>query len=361
MPVLLIIALAVVGISIISVLAASQLEDARVAFLVPLDRYALVVAARDVIDPHLVERIRRHPAVAEVIPVVQGNVRVPTLLGSQARWVLGLSERDLPRYLAVAGLRVAEGRLPRPGRDEIAVHRQIASARGWRIGQRIGQQVDESEWLRGRYTLVGLLEGDLQVGVAPIEAMRRYSPLRHVEGDYALVAVPAPGRYDELDRYLRGLPRSQVQVHTRSTAQERFEQETASVDVVIWTIDLVTVTVLSLAVGLLNTIYFLQRMGEYGTLAALGYRLGFLVRRTLAEALTLTLLGWLLGLGLAQGLALALHRFVFGPRGITLADLDAQAVTFTVPVPVLTAIFSLATVLRHLRRLDPVAIVERRD
>jgi ABC-type antimicrobial peptide transport system permease subunit len=116
-----------------------------------------------------------------------------------------------------------------------------------------------------------------------------------------------------------------------------------------------------LAVGLLNQIYFLQRIPEYGILLALGYKVSYLVRRTLTEATVLTVTGWVLGLGVAYGAHWLLEAVLFAPKGITMVGLSLKTVSYTFPIPFLIAGFSLFTVIRRLMTLDPVSIVERRD
>jgi ABC-type antimicrobial peptide transport system permease subunit len=174
------------------------------------------------------------------------------------------------------------------------------------------------------------------------------------------MVFPKPGQMAGLDEYIRTIPRNEFSHTTYVSENEILNTEYDSAKLVIWVIDIVTVSVLSLAAGLLNTIYFMQRMHEYGTLAAIGYSVAFLIRRTLSEAMSLTVVAWLLGLVGAEVLTILLRALLFSPRGYSLASLDLQAVYFTLPIPILIAAFSLVTVFRQFRRLDPVTIVEGR-
>lgn len=118
---------------------------------------------------------------------------------------------------------------------------------------------------------------------------------------------------------------------------------------------------MALATGLLNVIFFLQRLGEFGILAAMGYTRGFLVTRTFLEILWTTAVGWLIGLGLSRWAIDLVSRAIYAPRGIPLTGIDGRVLAFTLPIPLMIAAFSLLVVLWHLWRLDPVSIVERRD
>jgi ABC-type lipoprotein release transport system permease subunit len=360
-PVLLMIALAVVGVSVISVVAESQIENAEISWVRPLRNYATVTAAQDVINPAIIQEIENHPDVERVLPYQSGNIRVPSLLGSQGHPLIGLHNGEMTWFMERTNLSLTDGRLPAPGANEIMLHETIMRARNLEIGDLVGREVDEREWFRGRWEIVGVFSGPIPGALLPYDVMRETSPLRDVPGEVSLLVFPQPGRMETVDAYIRGLPRHEVLFFTYTTERQALDEEIASVQIVVWIINIVTISVLSLAMGLLNTIYFMQRMSEYGTLAAIGYRIRFLVRRTFGEAMSLTIVAWLLGLALAWTLALTLRTTVFEPRGLTLSLLTMQSIYYTIPIPVLIAVFSLGTVIRQLTRLDPVTIVERRD
>ena len=132
-------------------------------------------------------------------------------------------------------------------------------------------------------------------------------------------------------------------------------------DAIVWAINSVVVLVLSLLVGLLNMIYFLDRMNEFGLLLGIGYARGFLIRRALIESLLLTVLAWAFGIVFAQVAYGLLNQFIFEPRGMSLSVLNWRALQFTLPIPIMVGLFTAGTVIWQLRKLDPISIIERRD
>ena len=120
--------------------------------------------------------------------------------------------------------------------------------------------------------------------------------------------------------------------------------------------------VVALALGLLNVIFFMQRANEFGLLAALGYTKRYLSLRTFLEAVVTVVAGWALGILLSQGIYTVLNAALFDPRGLApLTIMTPRVFLFTTPVPVTVVVFSVAVVLWQLWRMDPVAIIERRD
>lgn len=360
LPVVLVVALAVFGVTTMAAVSGSITLGARTAYLEPLRYYAKLGAAESLVPFWRVRDLVGQPFVERVLPAAESTLKVPGLMFSEPRTVVGLLHTDLPWFLERTGLRLVDGRLPEPGKAEVAAHDLIFRGKHLHLGSGVGRDVDAEEGLRGRFTVVGRLDGPLVVAIAPLEAVRLVSPFYAVPGEEVYYAFPAPGGQERLERYLQDLPPREVTAFTLPEQTRRFQREIANMDIIIWILNAVTITVLSLAIGLLNTIYFLQQLPEFAILSAIGYQRGFLVRRALLESLSLTLAGWLGGLALSRAVHGALAASVFGPRGIMLAGIDLRTVAFTLPVPLMVGVFSLTTVLRALRRLDPVSLVERR-
>ncbi len=358
LPVLGIIALSVLGVLTVALLADSMLDNGRRNFVGPTAAYSRLYARKNSLDPNIAAHLRHHPDVDRVLPALTASVRVFTLMGGDGNPVLGLASGDMDYFLATAGLQLVEGRLPTGSRREVALHDTTLRNKGLQIGDVVGKDLDRMEYLPAKFTVVGRLIGPYDLGVVPQSALREIYGIR---GDSNLLVFPRPGRAAALDDYLTGLDSDEVGAVTPTTANQIFHDETYHVSAMLWAINGVTIVVLSLAVGLLNNIYFMQRLGEFGILAAIGYPVRYLIQRTLMEAMVLSLTGWLLGLGLSMAAVALMREWVFAPQGIALLNLSWRTIVFTLPIPVLTGLFSLATVVRRLGRLDPVSIVERRD
>lgn len=362
LPLLLVIVLAVFAVSLTAVLTGSMIESNKMTWVKPYERYALVSSPLGMLDPAVLARLRGSKHVRRLMPVVNTSIQVFGIFGSEARLVLGLKEDDIPWFLRAADLRLVQGSLPVPGGNELALHEDIVKSKGLSLGDAVGREVDDYEFLLGKYTLVGILRGSYPIGIASYERLRGLagSPQRS-EGERALLVFPRRGQEADLERELASLPRRSVTVATYSTEKDRFDREVANMDIMIWILNLITVIALSLSVGLLNIIFFMHRMGEYGILAAIGYRRTELVVRTLKEMLIVTAAGWLAGLALSQATFWMISRIIYAPRGIYLTGIDLRTLSYTIPIPVMIGLFSLLSVFWRLWRLDPISIVDRRE
>ncbi len=355
------IVLAVMEVSSVALLTGSMLGQIRLTTVTPFRDFTQVVASRVVVPTSIAAEVASRRQTRLMIPLIPEVIRVNTLVGPGTRNVFAVPAELMPWFLRRLGEQLQSGHLPRSGAAEIALPEQVMRSRRLRVGQWVGQQVQPTEWLPGRFRIVGVLSGRLACGVAPYEAMRAVTPLRDVPGTAAYGVFARPGQLHALDGYLDTLPLSKVRVYTHAAEAQQFRSEVRLLNWLIWSINLVTVGVLSLAMGLLNNLYYIQRMEEYGILSAMGYTHGLLVRRALVEVAAVTAVAWATGIGMTCALSAALERFVFGPHGIHLPQLDAHDVLATLPIPLCIGTFTVLTVLRRLIRLDPVAVVERRD
>ena len=249
----------------------------------------------------------------------------------------------------------------------MALTENILRNRGLELGGRIGEEADEKDWLRGEWLIVGTLASDAVTGGVGDRSYFRERfltdpdlPPKVANRPHVLTVRPVEGKDLELEAFLDSLPKDQVGAFHRTEARRELDEELANINMIIWILNLITIVVLTLALGLLNVIFFMQRANEIGLLAALGYTKGFLATRTFLEAVVTVAAGWAVGILLSQGIYAVLNATLFDPKGLApLTILTPRVLLFTTPVTV--AVFSVAVVLWQLWRMDPVAIIERRD
>lgn len=356
-----IIVLAVMEVSTVALLTGSLLGDVRLTMVAPFQYFTEVVASDAVVPSAIAAQIAARPQTLLLLPMIPEVMRVDTLIGPGTRNVFAVPNPLMPWFLARIGERLVRGTLPAAGAPEIALPQQVLANRGLRLGSVVGQQVDSEEWLPGAFRVVGVLAGGPEAGVTSYNAMRAATPLQALGGVSGYAVFARAGQRRALDAFLATLPLQQVRVYSAGAEEQAYRQDVRMLDWLLWSINLVTVAVLAVAMGLLNNLYYLQRMDEYGILAAIGMGRRALLRRALAEVAAITAASWAAGLGLTAALGAGLARWLFTPHGIALPRLDARDVAFTLPIPLLISVFTLGTVLRRLSRLDPVSVVERRD
>ena len=122
----------------------------------------------------------------------------------------------------------------------------------------------------------------------------------------------------------------------------------------------VLIAVIAVVVGLIHNIFFAQRMDEFAVLLAIGVTRRRLFRKVVVETAGIMGLAWAAGLALGMALLAVFRSGFLEPRGIFLPLLQASALGVSAALPFVALIFAATTVFGRLKRLDPVAIIERR-
>jgi hypothetical protein len=357
-PVLGILTLAVFGISLTLVLTATIFDGVR-AFVSPYYKFVVVEPNYNKkyfqLDTGLRADVRRSEHLAIVAPVQTSYVS-GSVLGIQTDYpIFGVSDELMPLMLQATETTLLEGRLPTIREDEVALHESLMKTRGLHIGSFIGRDVKSDDNLRGKWQVVGVTGGKTVLNLVSLERLSKGQTPNEI------ILIPKTGEMEGLAADLNTLESDKATIQTPGYWSRFVERTLSQYDTLVTAINVVIITVLSLGVGLLNMIYFRQRTGEFGVLAGIGFSRAFLLRRVTLESLLLTMVAWVTGMLLSIAVYQILDVFVFSPQGTHLSILNMRLLTGTMPVPVFVWLFSTVTIMWQLWRLDPVAVIDRRD
>jgi hypothetical protein len=309
----------------------------------------------------LVADSERIPGVAFVKRDAYSNLDINLLAGNAQFDLYGFDPPGMEQLLSLYGDRIVAGRLPAANANEVAVSEEIARSRHVWVGGKVGNALDELDRLPDTFTVVGIIQGPTRLGVIPLDYMtEHYLFERRYQG---LVVVPQPGHeqavHDQLQKLVAG---SAFRLFDWAYIKSKIDSLIANLDAINTFLILLVTIVLSLVVGLLNNLFFRQRMNEFGLLAAVGYSRWSLIVRVAWESLGVTLAAWLIGVGLGVAVLSWFNLTFIVPHGLLMNIFDWNVLALhTLPIPLMVFAFGMGTVAWQLLRLDPISIIERRD
>jgi len=319
------------------------------------------------VDPGVTAQIKAHADVAAVIPAIRmwTDVDVPPMAHPNIP-LYGVSERDLQALIELYGVRVEEGRLPQPSRNEIIITKGLALNRNLRVGDKIGQTIHpvEDKNIPTELLVVGILSSpsdqqDLWTGFASLEYMQNheYYAFRSVH----LLVVPREGRKGDFDTWVdENVDSQRTAVLTFESKQDDQQIGMYALLVIIGILESIIAAVAAVALAILSIVFFIQRRQELGILRAIGHSKAWLVLRTMKESVSIIMAAWLIGAVLC-GIGLVIMQCsLFIPKGLSLNLLNPAPWLFTIPMPIAVISVSAGLVIWMLSRLDPVSIIERR-
>ena len=136
---------------------------------------------------------RKIPGVASVERDSYAHIDLTLLAGDASFDLYGLNPQAMQSLLDLYHDHLAEGRLPRQDKPEIALSAEVARARGVRMGDVVGSDVNELDSLPEHFTIVGIIAGPTRLGLIPHQYMiNNYFFSRRYQ---ALLVIPEPGRW----------------------------------------------------------------------------------------------------------------------------------------------------------------------
>jgi ABC-type antimicrobial peptide transport system permease subunit len=246
-------------------------------------------------------------------------------------------------------VRIAEGRMFRPSSGEAVVGVGVAGRyRGARLG-------DELEFGRGRWKVVGVLEsgGSSFESEVWVDARELANDAKRTLPYSSFRLRVAPGAdLDALARRIGDDPRHalEAQVETEYYAKQAESANTLYLLVV----GLAVLSGIGAAFGATNTLYAAvqARTAEIGTLRAIGFSRGSILRSFLVESLVTGLLAFALGAAAAWGLGLAVSR-ALGGIGFGAATFTTNVIQLRVGPSDLAAALAFALAIGLLGGLAP--------
>jgi ABC-type lipoprotein release transport system permease subunit len=303
----------------------------------------------------------RIPGTALVKRDAYSNLDINLLAGNAQFDLYGVDQPGMTQLLTLYGDRIVSGRLPHQNASEIAVSEEIARARHVAVGGQLGNNLDELDRLPDAFTVVGIIQGPTRLGIIPLDYMtQHYLFERRYQG---LIVVPQTGHEQAVHDQLQRLVGNQAfRLFDWPYIKAKIDSLIANLDAINRFLILLVTLVLSLVVGLLNNLFFRQRMNEFGLLAAVGYSRWGLIRRVALESFGVTLAAWLLGIGIAVAVLSWFNAVFMVPHGLLMNVFDWNVLAVhTLPIPLMVFLFGMGTVGWQLLRLDPISIIERRD
>lgn len=312
-----------------------------------------------------------HPIPAEILAQVKGDKNVERVIpfksyglrygipGSLTQVeVIALRAEDMNYFLEKQKIKLIEGRLPAPGKKEIAIASEVGKNKSVGLGDKVGNSVNKFDDIDGEYEIVGVLQGASIFSVVSSnpETMPVSADLTSLEEQGALV-FPGPGQLDELNQMLSTLSRGQVNVQTLPVAQDEYGKAMGTLKV-LDIISILAILLMVVTVGSSKYIQFLNRKEELGILNAIGYSKREILKRATVEVLAVNFIAY--GLGLLQGflVSLLVKQYLFQAIGAIGVSFDPKALVISTFIPLFITLFTIVPINVMINRLDPINMIE---
>lgn len=360
--------LLIIGTSLLFFLF-SATADAMQPAVNNLSRMSAVSPNNQPLDSMLVEQIRAHPEVERVIDVyafVAVKISIPPIFPNSPVETLCVSAEDMAYLVSLYNLKLQEGHLPHPNTNEIVIPWVVAKNRDIQVGDIIGDPARPAYPGAEALPIPVIVSGIL----APADTLAEetwfsFMSLEFVEqyreSDLSLIVVPKDGEKAALNAWLESQISGEGRIIlTHGNQQAALQKQMRSMLRTFLLMESIITVVAALALAGLNHLFITQRQAEFGLLHALGFLRQQLVGRVLREMSFAVSAAWVAGSAVCLLILLWLQQNTFAAVGLKVDLFNLTPWLLTLPIPVAVLVVSAVTTAWMLRRLDPVAIIERR-
>jgi hypothetical protein len=300
----------------------------------------------------LKQLLEKQPAISEVFPF---STKVTSIFNGKPIIFL-FHSKDMNPALNSLQLTLIKGRLPAAGTYEVALHWRIAGLKGLKVGDHFGYPYSEDDYLVGDYKLVGLLDGDLLIGLSDLETYIHDYHLAK-EGT-AFLVIPQKGQLTKVLSFLAQCvqkdPKLIVVQRDAPVNVENFYLDALYLDAVY----LAITCIVTICVSSLFYIYFYRRRPEFCSLEALGYTRPMIIGKVFLGISGISFAGFILGGAVCLVSGYALNSSIFMERGLPLELWDISYPFKLLPIPLVIILSSLWIVWRVLQKADPISTIE---
>jgi hypothetical protein len=322
------------------------------------------------LDPDLVSRIRSNPDVERVIRAFAFSpvkISIPPMFPSQPVETLCVDAEDLAYLVDLYGLRLAEGRLPRPGTNEVVISWAAAKNRGLQVGEVLGDPERPAYpgapalpvpiLVSGIFAPAADLDGETWLSFMSLEFVDPFRP-----SGLSLIVVPGAGRKEPVDAWLEDQAAGGGRIAlTYRNQQAALRKEMGSMLATFILMEIVIALVAALALAGLHYLFVAGRSDELGILNALGFSRRQLAGRILRELFFLVGAAWLAGVAGCYLILAFLRQGLFARAGLMVNPANPVPWTATALVPLAVLAAGTIVTARLFSKLDPISAVERRD
>ncbi|MEI6728550.1 MAG: ABC transporter permease [bacterium] len=289
------------------------------------------------------------------------SITITALTGDNPYNAPFISKSKSDIFLKDIGWKLVEGRLPQEGKAEIVVTRGALKNKGLKIGDKVGDSVNQYEYLKGEYTVVGVLDGSSvngALGFIEDEQVRNSSFV-------TFFLKAKDGQEKKLDNeiaVLKNRYKTQLTVQSYTSVADGTKNQLKALNLIIWWLNLLIAVIMTISIILLILIFMNQRMREFAILDAFGYHRSFLIQKVIKEFSGIAVFSWIGGLLLSQLFAFAVNILIFEPVDISpMTVLEPSVLLFSLPFLAIVLLATMLIVFYKISKMDAISVIEKRN
>ncbi|MBV7275378.1 ABC transporter permease [Clostridiaceae bacterium UIB06] len=305
---------------------------------------------KDPISDKALDKIKNCNNVEYIVPIIGviGGFQYKSPFGQISTEAFNVFEEDIPRLLQIFDMRLLEGKLPSPNKNELLISLKISKQDKIKIGDYIGKNSDINVTLNKKYKVCGIIDGPINTMLTTNSGnTKREEALKH-----NLIFSLKNENNKTINDELESMGESTITIMDYKSAYNQLNEIIRAITSLSFILNLIVIIVLCISIGNLNYILFLNRQYEFKILAAIGYKKKDLYIKILKENITLNILGFTFGIIVTIITIKLLNIIIFQPKGQYVYSFHLKSIFTAFLIPVSVSTTNMLSTLRKLRAMN---------
>jgi ABC-type antimicrobial peptide transport system permease subunit len=334
-----------------------NMSDTQYRDLAKLNYVSIISSTKGNLPKETIESIRKNSTVDRLIMVNTYYYGIINIIGVPANSAgYYMDEKDIPILMDRMDMKLDDASLLKNDEKKIIINSNIARARIKSIGDYLGNEVSTMDYFKGKYEIKEIVKGD---NIISFIAKSKENIAGDSEQFQQFLLLPKEGKLDEMNSFLKGLPRDNIKLLTYQDILQEREVDDEGMNTIFNILIIIIILVLSVSLGNSSYIHYFQRRKEFGLLKAIGQGGDKIILRMIKEISISSTLGLAVGLMLLLTFKGVGNAFYTYPKGLSLFQINLQLIPKIIAIPIFICIFSIIPVSRLLVKIEPISIIER--
>ena len=320
----------------------------------PLEKFSLVwISDTNLEGGKFHKEISSNTEVERLIPIEDfRQIQTKLIAQSTGTFVFYPDAKDIKYIMDKLDFKLMEGKIPE-SKNELCINSDFAKSNNLKLGDSYGSDVDEKHQLNGLYKITGIYSGKFTVTFCPRESI-----VNPENPSQVFLVFPKGGKLDSVNSKIEAY--KNIKYETLNTMKKATDGLFQMFDIFAVIVLGLTVFVITFTISNINYMHLYDRLEELSILDTLGYSKITIVFKLVKELVLIIFLGSILGTSLG-----ILGGYIFNsiyciPRGVPVGILNPWYITISLLVPVFVSLFSSIPVIKFLRNLNTIEVLEGR-
>lgn len=292
--------------------------------------------------------------VERLIPIEDfRQIQTKLIAQSTGTFVFYPDSKDIKLIMDKLDFKLIEGKIPE-SKNELCINSNFAKSNNLKLGDSYGSDIDDKHQLNGIYKIVGIYSGKFTITFCPRDSAENLEN----NPPQVFLVFPKAGKLNSLNSRIEMY--KNIKYETLNTMKRATDALFHMFDIFAVIVLGLTVFVITFTINNINYMHLYDRLEELSILDTLGYSKITIAFKLVKELALIIFLGSLLGIGLGIFGGYIFNAIYCTPKGVPVGILNPWYIVISFLVPVLVSLFSSIPVIKFLRNMNTIEVLEGR-